>query len=58
MKRMASHIILVLFATCVLIFLSEQAGFSATEFADGRIHITGWLENLSSTRLGDGPDDG
>ena len=57
-KRRVSHVILVLIVTCGLTFLRVPAAFSAFDFADGRIHITGWYENLTSIRLGDGPNDG
>ena len=58
MKKSIILVVFVAIFTMLLVFSSKQMAFAAFEFADGRIYITGWAENLTSLRLDKGFDDG
>jgi hypothetical protein len=58
MKGKTILFVLVAVVGCLLTFFASDVAFAAFEFADGRIFITGWLENFTSLGLTDGNDDG
>jgi len=51
MKKKLKGIMLLTCFFSVLLFLGAQSVFAAFEFADGRVYLTGFYENLTAVRL-------
>ncbi|MBN2468050.1 MAG: hypothetical protein JXD19_07860 [Deltaproteobacteria bacterium] len=52
MKKRAKWVSFGLFL-CLVLLVGAQSAFAAFEFADGRVYLTGFFENLTAVRLQD-----
>jgi len=55
MKKTSVVLIFISIFTCLLVLSSRHVTFAYWESEEGRIYVTGWLENLTSVRLDDRP---
>ena len=54
-KRMKGAMLFVI--PWFLLLMGSQSVFAYFEFADGRIYLTGWAENITALRLQNGVND-